>query len=143
MFLATWLFSGGYTKVAQRCDVLAERVGETAAKGGCFRKRRSKLGVNQEYTKSAPFWETGSSAKDVLNHQRRHNALPPARPDRTNGRNFLEMDVGFQSLYPLAAVAAGYGLQEGAGKFLKSSGFQKLGDLAAAALSVPSAGSWL
>ena len=55
VFLATWLFSGGYTKVAQRCDGLAERVGETDAKGGYFRKWHLREGGVKEYTKSTPF----------------------------------------------------------------------------------------
>ena len=53
VFLATRLFSGGYTKVAQRCDGLAKRVGRTDAKGGYFRKWHSREGsqrVHQEYT---------------------------------------------------------------------------------------------
>jgi hypothetical protein len=53
------------------------------------------------------------------------------------------MDVGFQSLYPLAAVLLEMGLKKGAEKFLKSSVFQKQADHAAAALTALSTGSWL
>ena len=44
VFLATWLFSCSYTKVARKCDGLAERVGETGVRVRFFRKWRSREG---------------------------------------------------------------------------------------------------
>ena len=47
-------FAGGYTRVTQKCDGLAERVGGTGVKIRCYRKRRSWDEVGQEFLKSSP-----------------------------------------------------------------------------------------
>jgi len=53
----------GYTKVAQKCDSLAERVGGTGAKIRFYRKRRSGDEVGQEFPKSSRFVRTGHHGK--------------------------------------------------------------------------------
>ena len=48
------MFFDGYTKVAQKCDSLAERVGGTGVKIRFYRKRVSWDEVGQEFLKSSP-----------------------------------------------------------------------------------------
>jgi hypothetical protein len=95
--------------------------------------------VDQEYTKSVPFYEPGCPAGTRPIAGAGTIAPPNASATtrlRSNAHKLLEKEVIFQSLYPVAAVAAGYGPPKGAGKFLKSSVFQKQADLAAKSLSL-------
>ena len=62
MFLAGGVFSDGYTKVAQKCDGLAERVGGTGVKLRFYRKTafmgRGGPGIPQKFPKSSRFVRT-------------------------------------------------------------------------------------
>jgi len=62
--------------------------------------------VVKEYTKSAQFYETGSPARTRLIAGTGTNALSPRPACRSNAHKLLEKEVVFQSLHPLAAVAA-------------------------------------
>ena len=86
---------GGCTKVVQKCDGLAERVGGTDAKGGYFRKWHSREGgqrVYQEYT----FLRNGFLGEDVVNcpHQSPLTASTTTRL-RSNAHKLLEKEVVF------------------------------------------------
>jgi hypothetical protein len=139
-------------------------VGETAANGGYFKKRRSRRGVDKEYTKSGPFFWTGikkigagggqncgessvfQNTADIAGRSTGAgtSALPPARPAAATAMTFWKWTSVSRVYTPLLRWLLEMG-PKWCGKVPKEFTFQKQPGLAARSpsLTVPSAGSWL